>query len=683
MTSRFPARLHRTRAFKGPIFAFACFVLLLAPALSEAATDSNTQGPPVARKEGLVDHRLGVTYTDPYRWMENADDPRLYRWLRAEAAYTDEQTAGPLRDALEAEFTKIFSGDTGSSIAADMNRVVERKVLRRSLKNFNRGESGRSALEAGPSPSGRYEVVITPGNTDIEVLRIRDTTTGYLLDDYLVTKFSIVLWDDGEKSFVYGTMRDGRLSGQGFVIRRHVLGTSQIADTTLLESKDAAQDFLLYRDGGPTWLLRLGVSENRLSSVDLQTGEERVVFTTPEGVFTPFAFQDGLFWAVSFIDRDMGEIVTFDPVARRLTTVVPAGPLAVDTAALIGRDVYITYVRNGADELVRFETETGKTHAIGAPEPGSIVVTGIDSATGRTTFKLYTWVRRGDVYSYDPSTEEVRLEQAGTAPDVELEAVRIQYTPHAGWRAPLWVVKRKDVALTADTPMYMYGYGGFRANTLPYFSAQYLPWLRRGGAVAFVVLPGGLEMGEAWHMLGVKERKRNVFDAFAAAGRLLIAKGWTSRQKLVITGASNGGLLAAATARFYPNLFRASVPYVGVQDMGRFALFGLGCEWNAEYGDRDVAEEFRLLLENSPYQSLADGARYPSMLVVTSDLDDRVNPAHSYKFLARLQAVHPETRALFHLVHGTGHNVYAATVEENVRTASIVWSFVMSEVGMQ
>ena len=384
---------------------------------------------------------------------------------------------------------------------------------------------------------------------------------------------------------------------------------------------------------------------------------------------------------MSFLKQDMGEIVTYDTAARKFATVVSARDVPLDKAVLIGKDLYLTYVRNGAHELVRFELGSGTMRLIDLPAQGSVEVTGADSS-GEVGFKLQTYTAGADTYAYNPNTGGVRLVKEGERPDVALDATLVTYTPYEGWTAPIWVVKRQDIGLSPETPMYLYGYGGFRTNILPSYDSVYLPWLRRGGAVAFVILPGGLEYGEAWHRLGMLENKRNVFDAFARAAKTLIKKGWTKPQKIAIGGASNGGLLAAATAFYYPTLIRATVPEVGVLDMTRFSLFTGGSHWIAEYGDRDNAGDYRYLISISPYHNLRKGLQHPATLVVTSDQDDRVVPAHSYKFVARMQATLPGVRALLHVARGTGHGVLWATPEENVRTASIIWSFIMAELGM-
>ena len=660
----------------------AAVIIVLTMLNSNAlALDAALTGPPYAESEALTEQRFGITYTDPYRWMENSDDAPLYVWLRDQVAYTKAQTAGALRDQLTVEFKKIFVSEAGERLLVGSRRFDERMIRRhRFLREQGDADSEHGLLTTA---SDRYTIVLTPDNTDIQTLQIKENKRKVFLEDVLRVKSCQVLWDDDEKSFVYISSRDGRLGGATPVIRRHHLGTAQSADKTLLESKSTTESLELVKDGTRTWLIRTDKPENSISLFNLTTGHVENVVRTKKGHLSWFSFQEGKFWFVSFLNQDMGEIVSFDTEARKFAKVVSARDVPLDKAELIGNDLYLTYVRNGAHEFVRFELGSGTMRVILLPAQGSVNKVKADETSGEIGFKLDTYTGGPDTYAYNPNTGVVRLVEEGARPDVALEATLLSYTAYQGWNALIWVVKRKDIQLSTETPMYLYGYGGFRDNTLPSYDTTYLPFLRRGGAVAFVILPGGLEYGEAWHRLGMRENKRNVFDAFARAAKALISKGWTKPQKIAIGGASNGGLLAAATAYYYPALFRATVPEVGVLDMTRFSLFTGGSHWIEEYGNRDDAGDFRNLISISPYHNLRKGMKYPATLVVTGDQDDRVVPAHSYKFVARLQATLPGVQALLHVAHGTGHSVLWAAPEENVRTASIIWSFIMAELGVQ
>ena len=256
-----------------------------------------------------------------------------------------------------------------------------------------------------------------------------------------------------------------------------------------------------------------------------------------------------------------------------------------------------------------------------------------------------------------------------------MDAYKIYYTAHNGKKVPIWILKKSDVVLSNKTPCYIYGYGGFRVNLLPAYNEEYLPWLKKGGCIAFVTLPGGLEYGENWHKEGAGLNKINVFNDFANAARTLYMSQVSSPDKAGIGGASNGGLLVAATMNLYPKLFQAAVPEVGVLDMTRFELFSGGKWWTKEYGTRYIKKDFHNLFNISPYHQLKPN-KYPHTLVITSDLDDRVVPSHSYKYAAKLQELKPWDRVAFLYTRKlSSHSRKSGTINERIKYLSYKWSF--------
>lgn len=642
---------------------------------------SAQETPPYAPVAAITERLNGKNLKEPFRWMENADDPSLYVWLKSQEAYTDAQTTGPLRDQLAKEYLTNYP--TGYEAAPELDRPSH--LLELDGRNIDRHrfklDDGRKPGVMAASASKRYVIYSGPDYTDIQTLQIMDTQSGAFLRDLITVKFASVLWDEPDRSFLYCTARDGRLGGATYVVRRHILGADPRGDATLFEAADAQDSCSIFSNAGNTWLEMSNPSAYTLSIFDVATGAREVVLQT-EGGMSLASYDGSRFWFTSFIKEDMGEIVLFDSTSRSLSTVVPARDVPVDRVAVASDDVYVTYVRNGANELLRHVVSTGESNVIALPEQGVVSITAADAAG--IQFSITKCTGYPSKYKYDAVTGQVELLKPGWNPDVELEATLVDYVPVKGWKSVMWVVKPKDVAFSADTPLYMYGYGGFRANILPFFSPDYLSWFRRGGALAIVVLPGGLEYGEAWHRLGSGLNKKNVFDAFARAAQTLIDKGWTSSNCLVINGASNGGLLVSATAMRYPALFRVAVPEVGVHDMIRFPLFTCGAGWIPDYGDPQNRTDFKNLLSFSPCDNVRKRMRLPATIVVTSDQDDRVVPSHSYKLAAALQAaVSPKTPVLLHVAHGTGHGVFWATSEENARTFSIIWAFVMQNVGME
>ena len=263
--------------------AILAAIMLVLTLLNSGASafDATSEGPPYAQGEAITEQRFGITTIDPYRWMENADDAALYRWLHAEAAYTNAQTSGALRDQLAIEFKKIFIGAAEERLLVGTRRFEERMFRRhRFLREQGEGDFDHGLLT---SSSEHYKIILLPDNTDIQTLQIKDTKRNIFLEDVLRVKFCQVLWDDNEKSFVYVSSRDGRLGGATPVIRRHHLHTAQTADKTLLESNDAEESLELFKDNGRTWLMRTGPHRNSLFAFNLTTGQEETMFRTKTG----------------------------------------------------------------------------------------------------------------------------------------------------------------------------------------------------------------------------------------------------------------------------------------------------------------------------------------------------------------------------------------------------------------
>ena len=256
-----------------------------------------------------------------------------------------------------------------------------------------------------------------------------------------------VVWDSDE-SFVYASVRDGRLGGATAVVRRHKLGTAQADDATLLETKSGVDDLQIMQYDGKIWVADINCPGFRLSLLDVSSGREDVMFETREDVLGFVDYRSDKFWFVSFVEKDMGELVAFDTVTRKFSTVVPACGVPLDRAALIDNSVYLTYVRNAAHELRRFDLDTGKTYPIDLPRPGQVEIYGTDETSGEMLFRLHTYTTGKDEYAYNPKTGKLRLIQKGYRPDFELTATRVYYTPVKGWTAPIWVVKRRDTALS-------------------------------------------------------------------------------------------------------------------------------------------------------------------------------------------------------------------------------------------
>ena len=287
------------------------------------------------------------------------------------------------------------------------------------------------------------------------------------------------------------------------------------------------------------------------------------------------------------------------------------------------------------------------------------------------------------IYRYDIATHETtewrRSIVPGYDPDA-FETTQVFYTSKDGTRVPMFLVHRKELRLDGSNPTLLYGYGGFNVVLSPAFSAARLALLERGVVYASANLRGGGEYGESWHQQGMKRRKQNVFDDFIAAAEWLIARGYTSPARLAIQGGSNGGLLVGAVMNQRPELFRVAIAQVGVMDMLRFQKFTIGWNWTADYGSSDDPEEFRTLFAYSPIHNIRPGGRYPATLITTADHDDRVVPAHSFKYAATLQALaSPDRPVLIRIETRSGHG--PSNLTKQLETIADVYAFVLYNLG--
>jgi prolyl oligopeptidase len=373
------------------------------------------------------------------------------------------------------------------------------------------------------------------------------------------------------------------------------------------------------------------------------------------------------------------------PGPEHWTTVIPEGAEPLDTVSAVGSRLIASYLKD-ARSLVRvFDPK-------GAPA-GDVELPGIGTAAGfggklkddETFYAFSSYTEPTAIFRYD-----VKAGKSGVfrRPQVAFDATHYEttqvfYPSMDGTRVPMFLSHRKGVKLDGSNPTLLYGYGGFSIPLTPAFSPANLAWLELGGVYAVANLRGGSEYGEAWHQAGMKLKKQTVFDDFIAAAEWLSANGYTRRSRLAISGASNGGLLVGAALTQRPELFGAALPAVGVMDMLRYAEFTAGRGWMPEYGSPADAAEFKALYAYSPYHNLKPGTCYPPTLVTTADHDDRVFPAHSFKFAAALQAAQAcDNPALIRIETRAGHGAGKPT-SKRIEEAADAWAFLVKALGVE
>jgi prolyl oligopeptidase len=628
---------------------------------------------PRAPRVDQIDEYGGIRVADPYRWLEDVDSPQVRAWITDENALTEHFLAGvPGREKIRSRLTELWDYERrsvpekiGDRYAWFRNTGLQNQAVLYVTRDL--AEPGRPLLDpntfstdgtvalsgAAFSDDGtRLAYSISSSGSDWQEWRVRDVATGKdLVDLVRWSKFSAASWKRDGSGFWYARY-DEPVAATQFKdanyfhkIYFHRLGTPQSTDLLVYERPDQKEwTFHAESTEDGRYLLitanRGTESENRVFVLDLEAGGPIVpLFPDADARWGYVANDETRFYFLTTKDAPRGRIVAIDLASRELGEVVPQSSDVIEGAAFFGDRIVTMRLR---DAVTRVEV-----HALDGTPLGEVPVPGIGTAEGftgkrrdRETFYSYTsYSQPATIYRYDVV--------AGTssrvyAPPMRFDAdafvsEQVFYTSKDGTRVPMIVTRKRDTARDGQAPTILYGYGGFDVSLTPAFSTSVLVWLELGGVFAVANLRGGGEYGEAWHQAGIRERKQNVFDDFFAAAEYLIAERWTSTPKLAIQGGSNGGLLVGACMTQRPELFGAALPAVGVLDMLRFQKFTIGWAWASDYGSSDDPNDVRTLLAYSPYHNVRPGTHYPPTLITTGDHDDRVFPAHSFKFAAALQ----------------------------------------------
>ncbi len=628
---------------------------------------------PPARRVDQVDAYDGTRVADPYRWLEDIDAPETQAWIEAENALTEAFLATvPERGAIRSRLTQVWNYErrsvpqrAGGVYAYFRNAGLQNQAVLYVTDDLARpgrvlldpnalSEDGTVALSgASFSEDGaRLAYGVSVSGSDWQEWHVRDVATGQDLPDVLRwAKFSNAAWRRDGSGFYYSRYDEpdsaNKYKDANYFHKLyfHRLGTPQADDVLVYERPDHKDwNFagITTEDGR---FLVIDVSrgtdpENRLFVKDI-AADGRVVELLPDADarWQYLANDDATFYFLTTKDAPRGRIVAIGLDDPRPREIVAQSTDPLDAASFFGDRIVAAYLHDARACVVVYGLDGTQQAELELPGLGSVAGF-VGKRSDREAFYSYTsYTEPTSIYRYDVErnvSTRVFTPQVGFDRDAFVSE-QVFYTSKDGTRVPMILTYRKGTPRDGSAPTLLYGYGGFDISLTPAFSSAVLVWLEMGGVYAVPNLRGGGEYGEAWHRAGIKERKQNVFDDFIAAAEWLIERRWTSPAKLAIHGGSNGGLLVGACMTQRPELFGAALPAVGVLDMLRFQMFTIGWAWTSDYGSSDDPAQFRTLLAYSPYHNLREGVRYPATLVTTGDHDDRVFPAHSFKFAAALQ----------------------------------------------
>ena len=632
---------------------------------------------PETRRTDTVEEHFGVAVADPYRWLEGdaRSHPDVADWVRAQDDLARSHLAAlPGRERFRKRLAELFDHarltapeKRGTRYFFMRNAGLDNQavlVVRDGVDGADRividpntwSEDGATALaEWAVSEDGRYLAFAKQeGGTDWRTIRVLDVESGNVLADEIAwARFTNIAWTRDGSGFFYSRYPEPPSENAfeapvtAHSIHFHALGTPQAADRLVHATPDGQlliQTVGVTPDGRyATISFTPGAGGNALSIIDLEdpSWTPRPLVQGYDHNWSVVGNQGTRIFLATDENAERGKIVTIDLAVSKLEfsdLVEERKDGTLNEAVLLGRRLFLTYLVDAKSEIRRHRLD-------GAPD-GAIDLPGIGTAGGfrgrpddDEAFFVFTGHKAPTtIYRYEVAGRHLTV---WAAPDVAIDLDRIVveqrfYASKDGARIPMFVVRRADIR--TPVPTILYGYGGFGISMVPYYSPAVLAWVEAGGAYAVANLRGGGEYGKAWHDAGRLANKQNTFDDFIAAAEYLKSEGIASADGLAIQGESNGGLLVAAVVNQRPDLFAAALPGVGVLDLLRFAQFTNGQYWTSEYGDPRKEADFRNLLSYSPCHTVRAGASYPAILVTTADTDDRVVPAHSFKYVAALQA---------------------------------------------
>ena len=678
---------------------------------------------PDSRKSDHVDDYHGTRIADPYRWLElAADTPEVRAWIEAQ----NELTFGYLgkieaRDPIKQRLTELWDYPKRSAPFKKGGRYFQFRndglqnqdvlFVMEGLADEGRvlldpntlSEDGTVALSSvSVSDDGAFLAYATSGSgSDWQTWQVRDVATGSDLPEQIPwSKFSGATWLPDGSGFYYqrfpvpaeGTAYTG--ANENAELRFHALRSEPEQDTLIFSRPDEPKWMFHPKvsDDGRYLVLHVRRSTEQRNLVyyrDLETESEfRELVTEWEASFT-FLGNDGTtFYFLTDLSADRGRIVAVDleqPQKNAWRTVVAESEATVEHVLLLGDEFVCLVMHDASHRLRHYSTHGEHRGDIDLPTLGSIIALNAERDDTELFYSFTSFLHPTTSYRYDAATGH---SETLYAPDLAFDPApyttrQVFATSPDGTRVPMFLVHRKDLEPDGQNPTLLYGYGGFHISLAPAFSVSRLVWLEAGGVLAVANLRGGGEYGKSWHEAGTLARKQNVFDDFIACAEYLISENVTSPEKLAIQGGSNGGLLVGAAMTQRPELFAAALPAVGVLDMLRFHHFTIGWAWASDYGSADQPEQFETLLAYSPLHNLKEGTAYPATLITTGDFDDRVVPAHSFKFAAALQAAQGgETPTLIRIQTKAGHGMGKPTrvlIEEQAD----VWAFLTDALDVE
>jgi prolyl oligopeptidase len=684
---------------------------------------------PTTAKVDQIDEYHGVKIADPYRWLENPDTPETQAWVEAQNqvtfAYLNQI---PARDKIKQRLTQLWNYEKygipfkeGDRYFYYKNDGLQNQSVLYTLKSLDDepkvlldpntlSEDGTIALAGiSISENGKFMAYsLSSAGSDWQEWKVRDIETGADLSDHLKwIKFSGTSWTHDHKGFFYSRYDEPneqtKLEDVNYYQKLfyHQLGTPQSEDILIYERPDQKEwgfNGVVTEDGNyliiSVW--RGTEPKNLLFYKDLTKPDSPVIelINEFEASFSLIDNDGPLFWLETDLEAPRSRVISINinnppksPLSHNkggFSEIIPEAVETLQGVGILNNQFVTSYLKDAKTEIKIFNLDGTFLREVALPGIGSAGGFGGKRHDTETFYSYTSFTTPNTIYRYDMVTDTstiYRQSKVDFNPE-DYETKQVFYPSKDGTKIPMFITHKKGLKLDGNNPTYLYAYGGFAVSITPTFSVSLLVWMELGGVYAVANIRGGGEYGEEWHQAGTKLHKQNVFDDFIAGAEWLIENQYTSSKKIAIAGGSNGGLLVGACMTQRPDLFAAALPAVGVLDMLRFHKFTIGWAWTSDYGSPEDPEEFKALYAYSPLHNLKPGIAYPATMITTADHDDRVVPAHSFKFAAALQEAHKgENPVLIRIETNAGHGAGKPTTKI-IEEIADEWAFLVRTLEM-
>ena len=668
---------------------------------------------PEARKSGQIDVYFGTTVDDPYRWLEDGTTTETKAWVESQVNLSESYLSQiPYRQQIHGLIEGCMNYPRYASPFREGGYYYFYKndgLQNQSVLYRQKGLDGKTELFMDPNAFSEDGTVglrslnfskdgsklaygISRGGSDWNEIFVLDTKTKKKYRDSIAwVKFSGAVWYGN--GFYYSRYdapaADGKTyseKNKNHKVYYHILGTEQ------------SQDRCFYSDTSSLIFNSVSISDDQMIMFLYKSGRgkgNQLFYRKIKGGkkdFTPL--NSDMDFQYSVVDNDNDNIIVYtnigapngkvimvniaNPAKIVSKDLIPEQEFVLDNVSAAGGKIFVTYMKDVKHKVYVYDYRGIYEREIELPGPGTVSGFSGKRDEKEVFYTFTSFTHPNTIYKYTIKTGASELFRASDVkfnPD-NYTTEQVFYNSKDGTKVPMFIVYKKGIKFDGTNPALLYAYGGFNVALNPAFSASRIPWLDMGGVFAMANLRGGSEYGEKWHEAGMLLKKQNVFDDFISAAEYLIEKKYTSSPRLAMHGGSNGGLLVGAVMCQRPELFGVAIPEVGVMDMLRYHKFTIGWNWASEYGTSDDETNFRNLYGYSPLHNLKKGVKYPSTLLTTADRDDRVVPAHSFKFAARLQEQHGgENPVLIRIDTKSGHGS-SSTAKAIDKTADI-YSFIL------